>query len=130
MVIAFLKWNPAHHRINDNPLNIGGEYNGYVAFDAELPISYQGSMNWQEDNVLDNLVTVHGGITFDRPMSDLMEEPIIPITAIPEPKVLKTFRVVGFDTLHYGDTKNNWTFEATKQETLELMKQIEDLCSR
>ena len=42
MVIAFLQWNPFHHKLRgkleDDP-TIGGEYNDYVAFSEELPPS-------------------------------------------------------------------------------------------
>ena len=81
----------------------------------------------EDDNILDNIVDVHGGITFDHPMTDMINESIIPLTAIPDPKTLKNFRVIGFDTVHYGDTKAKWPIEAVKEETLRLMKQIESL---
>ena len=126
MVIAFLKWNPFHHKLHKGTYE-GGEYNGYVAFDKELPLSCQGGAYWEDNNSLDNKVGVHGGITLDRKMSDWIEEPIIPLTAIPEPEVFKNLRVIGFDTLHCDDTKEYWTFERTKEETLSLKRQIEEL---
>lgn len=113
MVIAFMKLSPAHHAYN-RTLD-GGEYNGYVAFDVELP------------SELDGKVWVHGGITFDRKMSEVMPTPIIPLTEIPHPDELKKFRVIGFDTLHDDDTKEKWTFERVKEETLDMKKQIEVL---
>lgn len=131
MVIAFLKMNPFHHKLNPNrPSYIdGGEYNGYVAFDKKLPQSWQGSANWDDEDTLDNMVNVHGGITLDCSMEDFINDSIIPITSIPDPQILKKFRVIGFDTLHCEDTKEMWTLEATKEETLRLMKQIEKLCN-
>lgn len=129
MVIAFIRWNPFHHSYmdNSNGENYGGEYNGYVAFDGELPLSYQGAALLEVENPLDDLVYVHGGITYDRPMKISEKTPLIPLTAMPDPETLKKFRVIGFDTLHYGDTKEEWTFEKTKAETLHLKEQIETL---
>ena len=127
MVIAFLMMNPFHHKLYKGNYDGGGEYNGYVAFDEELPLSWQGGADFDDNNVLDHMVSVHGGITLDHSMSDWMDEPIIPLTAIPEPEKMKNFRVIGFDTLHYDDTKERWPLEAVKNETLDLMKQIEEL---
>ena len=130
MVIAFLKMNPFHHKLNPNKpesLN-GGEYNGYVAFDSKLPPSWQGGADFDDESALDHLVDVHGGITLDCPMADWLDEPIIPLTSIPDRDTLKKFRCIGFDTLHYDDTRERWTLEATKEETLNLMKQIKTLC--
>ena len=122
MVVAFLRMSPMHRafsREGMSPIK-GGEYNGYVAFDKELPQSWQGLASFLDDNTLDNLVDVHGGITYDAPMSDLENEPIIPLTEIPSPEVLKTFRCIGFDTLHACDTAEEWTINAVKAETLRL----------
>ena len=130
MIIAFLEPNPFFFKYRkgyDDELNWGGEFNGYVAFDKELPLSHQGGASYDDSNSLDYLVDVHGGITFDNPMLVLKDVPIIPLTAIPAPEELKKFRCIGFDTLHYGDTKERWTIDAVKEETLRLMKQIETL---
>ena len=132
MVIAFLMMNPFHHkfRADFSTKDMGGEFNGYVAFDGNLPLSYQGGKSWVDDDALDNMVHVHGGITFDSPMSDLADCPIVPITSIPDPKTLKKFRCIGFDTLHSGDTKKEWTEDAVKAETLRLKEQIEKLLEK
>ena len=131
MVIAFLMMNPFHHKLYKGEFTEGGEYNGYVAFDGNLPLSYQGSYqggkSWDDDDALDNMVNVHGGITFDHPMVDLLKEPIIPLTPIPDRDTLKTLRCIGFDTLHCDDTREKWTMEATEKETLNLKAQIEKL---
>jgi hypothetical protein len=128
MVIAFLMMNPFHHKLYKGEYNEGGEYNGYVAFDGELPMSCQGGGSWYNyDDSLDNMVSVHGGITFDNPMSALLKEPIIPLTPIPDRDTLKTLRCIGFDTLHCDDTREKWTMEATEKETLNLKAQIEKL---
>ena len=127
MVIAFLMMNPCHHKYSRNMDNIGGEYNGYVAFDQELPPSWQGNFSSHGDDTLDGMVKVHGGITFDSEWDALKDCPIIPLTAIPSPEELKKFRCIGFDTLHYDDTRDKWPIENVKAETLELMHQIEKL---
>lgn len=128
MVVAFLRMNPFHHAFREGmPPVEGGEYNGYVAFDKELPQSWQGTIDYSLNNTLDNLVDVHGGITYDEPMSEFINEPIIPLTELPSPEVLKTFRCIGFDTLHAGDTAEKWTIDAVKAETLRLKEQIEKL---
>jgi hypothetical protein len=128
MVIAFLRWNPFHHKLRekwgDDP-SIGCEYNGYVAFSEELPPTWQGSHSFDRDDVLDKIVDVHGGITYDSEMNTTY--PMIPLTAIPDPEELKTFRCIGFDTLHCGDTRDKWPIERVKAETLKLMHQIENL---
>ena len=131
MVIAFLMMNPFHHKLYKGEYNEGGEYNGYVAFDGVLPESCQGSGTWDNyDNTLDSMVNVHGGITFDYPMVDLLKAPIIPLTPIPDRDTLKTLRCIGFDTLHAYDTREDWTMEATEEETLNLKAQIEKLLNK
>lgn len=130
MVIAFLMMNPFHHKYRegyeDHPIE-GGEYNGYVAFNRELPLSWQGGAKHDNEDTLDNLIDVHGGITFDSPMESLKDCAIIPLTKIPYPIFFEKFRCIGFDTLHCGDTKEEWTIEAVKAETLKLKEQIEEL---
>jgi hypothetical protein len=132
MVIAFLMMNPFHHKFRAGfpTKDMGGEFNGYVAFDGNLPLSYQGGKSWDDDDALDNMVDVHGGITFDSPMSGLLDCAIVPITSIPDTETLKKLRCIGFDTLHYGDTKAKWGIEAVKKETLRLMEQIEKLLEK
>jgi hypothetical protein len=131
MVIAFLMMNPFHHKLYKGEYNEGGEYNGYVAFDGVLPMSCQGGGIWDDyDSTLDNMVNVHGGITFDEPMNTLLKEPIIPLTPIPDRDTLKTLRCIGFDTLHCCDTREEWTMEATEKETLNLKAQIEKLLNK
>lgn len=130
MVIAFLKMNPFHHKFYKGDFNGGGEYNGYVAFDAELPASWQGGASYEDDNVLDHMVDVHGGITLDCSMAEMLDDQIIPLTAMPAPEELKNYRCIGFDTLHCDDTRDKWPIEAVKAETLNLMKQVKDLIAK
>ena len=121
MVIAFLMHSPWYKAKRTKGEN--GNYNGYVAFKEKLPLSYQGGEDMNNE-CLDDLVNVHGGITFDR-KSLWKEAAIIPLTAIPED--IHEYRVIGFDTGHYIDTAEYWTFERTKEETLNLKEQIEKL---
>lgn len=112
MVIAFLRPSPLHPMFKNDPTIKGGRYNGYVGYKGEKTPD----------------VEVHGGITLD--VNFFFEngnEYLIPLTSIPEPEELKEYHVIGFDTLHLGDTAEEWTFEKTKEETLKLKKQLEDL---
>lgn len=119
MVVAFLMHNPCYKRHEGE----SGNYNGYVAFKEELPLSMRGDGDWNKE-LLDDLVNVHGGITLDR-KSLWKEAAIIPLTAVPED--IHEYRVIGFDTGHVNDTAEYWTFERTKEETLNLKEQIEEL---
>ena len=127
MTIAFLMMNPFHHRLRPQAEDMGGEYNGYVAFSKELPLSSMSGASLNDDKSLDSLVSVHGGITFDKTWEEMKDASIIPLTSIPAPEELKNYRVIGFDTLHYGDTREMWPIEKVKEETLNLMHQIEKL---
>jgi len=102
-------------------------FHPYVAFDKELPNSWQGGVEFDEEGTLDSMVHVHGGITFDKLKSEFPDEPIIPLTNIPDLEAFNKCRVIGFDTLHANDTREFWTIERIKEETLNLMKQIEAL---
>lgn len=124
MIIAFLQRNPFHNLILEGKEE-GGLYNGYVATDKDIPLSYQGGADWSDSNALDNFINVHGGITYDSTYGEYRE--IIPLTSIPDLETLKNMRVIGFDTLHSSDTRERWPFEAIKAETLRLLEQIEKL---
>lgn len=127
MVIAFLMMNPFHHRYQPQAEDMGGEYNGYVAFSEELPLSSMSGADWDDEKSIDYLVSVHGGITLDENWDFMKNNPFIPLTSIPDPKDLENFRVIGFDTVHSCDTREKWPIERVKEETLNLKKQIEKL---
>lgn len=123
MIFAFLRKSPFFEK------SLQGEeygmYNGYVAFDADLPESYQSSWGYDEQSRLDDVVRPHGGITFDRMITPTFGE-IIPLTAIPDPELWKDgIRCVGFDTAHYGDNGKIWNFETCKREALDMMREIQ-----
>lgn len=127
MVVAFLMMNPCHHMFHPLVEDMGGEYNGYVAFNEKLSPSSMSGASWDDDKSLDYLVSVHGGITFDKTWDKMKDASIIPLTSIPAPEELKNYRVIGFDTLHYDDNREKWPIEKVKEETLNLMHQIEKL---
>lgn len=124
MIVAFLVQNPFYNSIKEGKMD-GGLYNGCVAFDCNLLPSYmETGYNYQGD-VIDNYLKVHGGITIDTSMERFSNMPIIPLTALPSPEELYKYRVIGFDTFHAGDTKEYWTIEKIKIETMSLFEQVE-----
>lgn len=119
MIFAFLRKSPFYDR------GLEGEeyglFNGYVAFDAELPETF----SW-EGECLDCMVAVHGGLTFDRIIKPEME--LIPVTEIPSPELWKEgIRCVGFDTAHIDDNAKIWNYQSVRDETLSLLEQIKRL---
>lgn len=105
----------------------GGLYNGYVGFSGTLPESCQSESGGNGE--LDDLINIHGGITFDSvcDISVPWRSERIPITECPSEGI---YRVVGFDTLHYNDDMYTWNFESTKIETLSLLEQIATLIAK
>ncbi len=65
-------------------------------------------------------VDVHGGLTFGQPVSDLSDWDEI------ENESSDSW-VVGFDTCHYGDNKENWCKENVKKELDNLEKQLQKI---
>jgi hypothetical protein len=124
MIFAFLVQTPLYDMIQAREFE-GGLYNGYVGFSGTLPESYQSGGNGE----LDDLIDVHGGITFDSvcDMSVPWGSERIPITECPSEGI---YRVVGFDTLHCDDDMFMWNFENTKIETLSLLEQIATLIAK
>ncbi len=125
-VFAFMMKSPLFIKYGENIKKIGlegGHYNGYVWFSADLPDSWQSLASFDREDVLDNMVDVHGGITFD---SHFLEKTsIIPLTEIPVD--FYKYRTIGFDCVHAYDTEEEWTFEATRVETLNLYNQIKEI---
>ena len=72
---------------------------------------------------LDILIPVHGGVTYankyvEKNTYEFLTE---------KPENSKEYWVLGFDTLHYNDTKENWNEENCKKETLKLLSFLEDI---
>lgn len=130
-VVAFLRETPCADRIRRGEYE-GGLYNGYVAFPNDAV-----KWEWPEDDdevydgcgysfyeVVDMHVQVHGGITFASIDFNPYGIPMIPLTAMPEPDSMVGWTIIGFDTLHCGDTKEMWTLDALKKETMNLRDQV------
>ena len=124
MIFAFLVKTSLYDKILSGEFS-RGLYNGYVGFSGTLPESYQSGGNGE----LDDLINVHGGITFDSmcDMSVPWRSERIPITECPSEGI---YRVVGFDTLHLDDDMFMWNLENTKTETLSLLEQITTLIAK
>ena len=122
MIFAFLRKSPFFEKSLDGEEY--GMYNGYVAFDAELPKSWQS--DWEAEDALDGYVHPHGGITFDRTIRPHME--MIPLTEIPAPELWENgIRCIGFDTAHIDDNKEKWNLETCREETLCMLEQVKAL---
>lgn len=126
---AFLLKTPLYDKIMEGTCE-GGLYNGYVAFSDILP--YDNTFYWLDHledgqpDPIDRYLDVHGGITFDS-IQNSNAMYMIPLTEIPHPDNFKGLRVIGFDTLHFDDTKEEWDFENVKKETLKLYNQVLEL---
>ena len=86
-----------------NTFSETGWGNGYV----RIPEGHE----YYDKNYDDIPVSVHGGLTF----SDHVFE---------NSKNFTDGYWVGFDTAHYGDTKQRWPMESVLQETIDLFKAI------
>jgi len=89
----------------------GGWGNGYVVIPKGNPLH---GLHYDKINV-----EVHYGLTFSEPASELSEWPEI----LPEDK---DGWVVGFDTLHSGDTEYKWPEFAVMDEANRLKEQLEN----
>ena len=124
-VFAFMMETPFYRKYGDSMRDHDmhcGHYNGYVGFKEDLPETWVGSEGIKSD-VLDKMIDIHGGITCDSVL--LPTATLIPVTEVPEDYL--SYRIIGFDTEHRFDTEEKWTFEATKNETLSLYKQIKEI---
>lgn len=115
MVFAFLLETPEI----DVPKGTHNGYVGWTSDEGELP------------KPLDDLVMVHGGITFDEEFEDYESlaleqygDKLVKLTSLPSS--LDKCRIIGFDTLHYDDgpmLDEIWC----REETLDLLSQVESL---
>ena len=134
---AFLQPIPEHIIKLKKGMN-PAKYNGYVAFKGNLPLSWQGAFSqkkavlYNEEDSLDEMVDVHGGITFDMDKEAsgeyLKNKPIIPLTEIPYP--IEGYRIIGFDCQHCYDDNDNCNYEYIKTQTLSLLEQIKKLSAK
>jgi hypothetical protein len=82
--------------------------NGYVV----IPENH--SLFGKDYDELNEIVNVHGGLTFSEDLTNLEGMPV-EVTA---------GWVVGFDTAHAGDTLDKWSEEDVKNETVRLREQL------
>ena len=100
-----------------------GEYNGYVGWtpdEGELP-----------EGDLDDLINIHGGITYNCTVDDEYMKKFFPkriLTGLP--RSFDGCRIIGFDTCHYDDTRENWNSDRCTRETLSLYRQVKFLLSK
>lgn len=102
---------------NDNRIPCGYA-NGYVA----VPITHPLYERYYFDDVED-FIDVHGGLTLSEHFKSFRNADIIPLTDDPIPENSWVF---GFDTKHLSDNKYNWDKSTCINETLELLKQLEE----
>ena len=86
--------------------------NGYVI------IPYPHPAYGKHYDVINNFISVHGGLTY----SERIDKDIIKYWGID--KKHKGKWMVGFDTLHYGDTLERWSHEEVFNETMRLKNQL------
>lgn len=104
-IVAFIL--PVHLQI----MGMGGTHNGYVAIPKTHPY-YEKHYDSIDD------ISVHGGLTY----SDKMDAKYLPEEIRGN---AADYWVLGFDTLHYGDTSTEWNEETVMQEANELKEQLE-----
>lgn len=97
----------------DFDYNNHGWGNGYVA----LPPSHK-YFGVQYENI--DGIEVHGGLTFSDYATSLRNIPI-------DKRLLSKYWVVGFDTAHYMDTKENWPEVSVIHETKKLFNQLKNV---
>lgn len=103
-IILRMTWiNPNHCDFNPVYLESatlvqGGLYNGYVAIPEGHP--YHG-VGYDE---LNEKINIHGGLTYAEMEGD--------------------YWVIGFDTMHFGDTAKRWDVASVAKEAESLLKQV------
>lgn len=130
-----------------------GAYNGYVAIHVQELLTrniqvgdYRLYTVMPDSNKLHIFpLEVHGGITYTNHLFDIVDathkqvnrfnldfdaviQTIVPSHQdILNSSELNNYLVLGFDTKHPNDTPERWNYEAVVNETLNLIKQIENL---
>jgi len=117
-IIPFLKETPPFVSINKD----GGAYNGYVLIPKELV---------KDINLEKDIPQPHGNVTLvikdAKRIKKFVEKSQtwwIPYNLLEHPRYSK-YICIGFDTLHFGDTWNYWTFERVSRHTLEWKRELE-----
>ena len=100
-----------------------GTHNGYVAIP---PTNKYYSMSLDE---LGEEVGVHGGVTWFETATNsinILAEAEFISTDTKISEIGDDWKIVGFDTMHWGDNGIIWNKKAVIQETLELQRQLEE----
>lgn len=119
-LIAFINTIANHAIRNDNAFMTAGYANGYVAIPpshpyfavdcCEIPVDVHGGLSfgeiYLEDGLHDNWFNT---------VEWLGEDSFVPYG----------WRILGFDTLHYGDNLDTWPKERCIKETLMLKYQLD-----
>ena len=110
-----------NNSVNKNTFLSCGYANGYVAIPPEH------KLHEKDYYTVDNLVDVHGGLTYGEPITDCKKwEDIEPINFKSMDEIPDDYKVYGFDTMHFQDgphLNKKWCV----YETLSLMEQLEKL---
>lgn len=133
-LVAFIKSNSwANFTFLEN-----GEYNGYVAVP---PTNQYHGKSWEE---MDELVNVHGGVTFSEPATngkcafgskreykpEYVGKPCCILKNVEyitdNTEIGNDWWIFGFDTFHFNDNRINWDKQAVIKETLWLKHQLEE----
>jgi hypothetical protein len=98
----------------DRPVDMGGWGNGYVAIPQDHPFFGTDYME------IDDLIDIHGGLTFSR-LASVFSEELLPFSV----RARKNeFWVFGFDTMHCDDNLGNWPIDKVLEETKKLEEQL------
>lgn len=100
-----------------------GTHNGYVAIP---PTNKYYNMSLDE---LYEEVNVHGGVTWFKDALKSIEIIADAECISPDTKILEVgadWKIVGFDTMHWGDNSRIWDKKAVIKETLNLQRQLEE----
>lgn len=107
--------------VNKNTLITCGYANGYVAIPPEH------KLYGKDYYTVDELVDVHGGLTYGKPVTDCKNwKDIEPIGFESINEIPDDYFVFGFDTMHFQDgphLNKKWCI----YETLSLMEQLEKM---
>lgn len=131
-----------HHIYNSTHEEIINNYYGYKASDI-----YRGGIANgyvyipYSENIEDiaikcgtfyffEICNVHGGVTFSRCNKGIIEHHC-PYSRVLTPDEWNAkYLVIGWDTNHYDDTSEKWTYKAIIEENEKLAKQIVELINK
>lgn len=98
-----------------------GYANGYVAIPVDHPLYGK-----TYDEACEAGITAHGGLTYSASMVSVLSNFDPLDTDWLDGEVPEDYWVFGFDTMHFGDTINNWPQEKCIEETNNLKAILEN----